>query len=165
MKKFAIALLAFCLTLAGCGRQQARAGFTTLMRQDVPIALNAPAAPVLAALGAPFGYGESKSGLYSGVEKTSQFTGLRLKTFQSQDGRRHADPGGHQRRRQRCPGARVSGRGIHRRRLLHRHPLPGANGRSSGARCGQSHSVYHTVIRGSGQRFPLRPGVCLLLAG
>lgn len=88
MKKFAIALLAFCLTLAGCGKQQTRAGFTTLMRQDVPIALNAPAAPVLAALGAPFGYGESKSGLYSGVEKTYQFTGLRLKTFQSQDGER-----------------------------------------------------------------------------
>ena len=88
MKKLFLALLAFCLTLTGCGRQQARAGFTTVMRQDVAISLNAPAGPVLAALGAPFGYGESKSGVYAGVEKTYQFTGLRLKTFQSQDGER-----------------------------------------------------------------------------
>lgn len=88
MKKLFLALLAFCLTLTGCGRQQTRSGFTTVTRQGVAISLNAPAGPVLAALGAPFGYGESKSGVYAGVEKTYQFTGLRLKTFQSQDGER-----------------------------------------------------------------------------
>ncbi len=88
MKKYVILLMIFCLSLTGCGKRLSQWDYTTLICADVSIALNAPAAPVLAALGAPFGYGESKSGVYSGVEKTYQFSGLRLKTFQSQDGER-----------------------------------------------------------------------------
>lgn len=88
MKKYLILLLSVCLSLTGCGKRLSQTGYTTLVCADVSIALNAPAGPVLAALGAPFGYGESKSGVYSGVEKTYQFSGLRLKTFQAQDGER-----------------------------------------------------------------------------
>lgn len=87
MKKFAVIVMLCCLLLAGCGRQLSRADFTTLVRQNVAIALNAPAAPVLDALGAPFGYGESST-LYSGVEKIYQFSGMRLKTVQSREGER-----------------------------------------------------------------------------
>lgn len=88
MKKYLILFLIFCLLLTvftGCGRKQSLSRYTTVMHRDIPIALNAPAAPILAALGAPFGYGESKSGVYHGVEKTYEFTGLRVKTFQSGD--------------------------------------------------------------------------------
>ena len=88
MKKYLILFLIFCLLLTaftGCGRTQSLSRYTTVMHRDIPIALNAPAAPILAALGAPFGYGESKSGVYRGVEKTYEFTGLRVKTFQSGD--------------------------------------------------------------------------------
>lgn len=88
MKKYFVLLMIVCLCLTGCGKRLSQTGYTTLLCADVSIALNAPAAPVLAALGAPFGYGESKSGVYSGVEKTYQFSGLRLKTFQAQDGER-----------------------------------------------------------------------------
>lgn len=88
MKKYLVLMLIFCLTLTGCGRQQSMSRYTTVMHQNVAIALGAPAGPVLAALGAPFGYGESKSGVYAGVEKTYAFSGLRLKTFQSEDGER-----------------------------------------------------------------------------
>ena len=35
MKKLFLALLAFCLTLTGCGRQQARSGFTTVNYTDL----------------------------------------------------------------------------------------------------------------------------------
>lgn len=88
MKKYLILFLIFCLlltALSGCGRVQSLSRYTTVMHRDIPIALNAPAAPILAALGAPFGYGESKSGVYAGVEKTYEFSGLRVKTFQSGD--------------------------------------------------------------------------------
>lgn len=88
MKKYWIPLLIFCLLLTGCSQGGLRTSFTSVQRQDVEISLNAPAGPILAALGAPFGYGESKSGVYAGVEKTYQFSGLRLKTFESQDGER-----------------------------------------------------------------------------
>ncbi len=88
MKKYLIPMLIFCLMLTGCSKGAAHSGYTSVLRQNVEIALNAPAGPILAALGAPFGYGESKSGVYSGVEKTYQFSGLRLKTFESQDGER-----------------------------------------------------------------------------
>lgn len=88
MKKYLILFLIFCLLLtafSGCGRKQSLSRYTTVMHRDIPIALNAPAAPILAALGAPFGYGESKSGVHNGVEKTYEFSGLRVKTFQSGD--------------------------------------------------------------------------------
>lgn len=88
MKKYLMMLMLFALLLAGCGKKQTMSRYTTVMRQDIPIALNAPAEPVLKALGAPFGYGESKSGVYAGVEKTYAFSGLRVKTFQSSDGER-----------------------------------------------------------------------------
>lgn len=88
MKKYLILLLIFCLTLAGCGREQSVRQYTTVVHQNVAIALGAPAGPILAALGTPFGYGESKSGVYAGVEKTYAFSGLRVKTYQSGDGER-----------------------------------------------------------------------------
>lgn len=88
MKKYLVLLLIVCLSLSGCGKRLSQSNYTTVLCADVSIGLNALADPVLAALGAPFGYGESKSGVYSGVEKTYQFSGLRLKTFQSQDGER-----------------------------------------------------------------------------
>ena len=44
--------------------------------------------PILEALGAPFGYGEYRSGAYAGVEKTYRFQGLNLRTYPSQDGER-----------------------------------------------------------------------------
>lgn len=86
MKKYFLLAVLLCLTLTGCGEQAV--AHTTVLRQDVPIALNAPAAPVLAALGAPFGYGEHRGSGRSGVEKTYRFDGLRLQTFEDRGGER-----------------------------------------------------------------------------
>ena len=77
-----------CLLLCGCGKRELPETHFSVTRQETVIALNAPAAPVLEALGAPFGYGESLSGSHAGVEKTYRFQGLNLRTYPGQDGER-----------------------------------------------------------------------------
>ncbi len=90
MKYRFIALLLCIFALTGCaksGKVEPSKQFKVRSAQT-EIALGAPAAPILEALGAPFGYAESKSGIYSGVEKTYRFSGLNLRTYQSEDGDR-----------------------------------------------------------------------------
>lgn len=90
MKYRWIALLLCVFALTGCaksGKIEPSKQFKVCSAQT-EIALGAPAAPILEALGAPFGYAESKSGVYSGVEKTYRFSGLNLRTYQSEDGDR-----------------------------------------------------------------------------
>lgn len=86
MRKYCILIPLLCLALTGCGEKTV--AHTTVLRRDVPIGLSAPAGPVLAALGAPFGYGEHKGHGRSGVEKTYRFAGLRLETFEGRGGER-----------------------------------------------------------------------------
>lgn len=87
MKYFLFTLI-FCLLLSGCGEKPMETAHFSVQREDTRITLNAPAEPVLEALGAPFGYGEYRSGAYAGVEKTYRFPGLNLRTYSSQDGER-----------------------------------------------------------------------------
>lgn len=90
VKKLILILLAAIL-LSGCGAQKTvmiPGSHFTALREGTEIALGAPAGPVLDVLGAPFGYAESKSANYSGVEKTYRFSGLSLRTYPSDDGDR-----------------------------------------------------------------------------
>ncbi len=91
MMKYRWMILLLCVfLLTGCaksGEIEPSKQFKVQSAQT-EIALGAPAAPILEALGAPFGYAESKSGTYSGVEKTYRFSGLNLRTYQSEDGDR-----------------------------------------------------------------------------
>lgn len=87
MKYFLLTLI-FCLLLSGCGEKPVETAHFSVLRDDTQITLNAPAEPVLEALGAPFGYGEYRSGSHAGVEKTYRFQGLNLRTYPSQDGER-----------------------------------------------------------------------------
>lgn len=86
--KYVLLTLIFCLLLTGCADQAPPAAHFSISRNDTRITLDAPAAPVLEALGAPFGYGESLSGSHTGVEKTYRFQGLNLRTYPGQDGER-----------------------------------------------------------------------------
>lgn len=89
-KKFLAMILLAGLLLAGCGRRQvsfAGPHFTAL-REGLEIRLDAPAAPVLEALGAPFGYAETRSNLGTGVEKTYHFPDMNLVTYPGNDGDR-----------------------------------------------------------------------------
>lgn len=90
MKYRWIALLLCLFALTGCAKSSKvePSKQFKVQRAQTEIALGAPAAPILEALGAPFGYAESKSGIYSGVEKTYRFSGLKLRTYQSEDGDR-----------------------------------------------------------------------------
>ncbi len=91
MMKYRWMILLLCVfALTGCaksGKIEPSKQFKVHSAQT-EIALGAPAAPILEALGAPFGYAENKSGIYSGVEKTYRFSGLNLRTYQSEDGDR-----------------------------------------------------------------------------
>ena len=85
MKRLSLVLV-LCILLSGCGEvPQPCFG---VKRGDISITLDAPAEPVLSALGAPFGYGERKSSRGRGVEKIYRFSGLRLVTYESRDGER-----------------------------------------------------------------------------
>ena len=53
--KTMLILVLLCLLLSGCGKQEAPAAHFSVTRAQTVIALDAPAAPVLEALGAPFG--------------------------------------------------------------------------------------------------------------
>ena len=86
--KTMLVLVLLCLLLSGCGKQQAPAAHFSVTRAQTVIALDAPAAPVLEALGAPFGYGEQRGTSRKGVEKTYRFTGLDVRTYQGKDGER-----------------------------------------------------------------------------
>ncbi len=89
--KTKISLIMLCvLLLAGCGKRQESKEICrfSAIGQEMEIALDAPAAPVLELLGAPFGYAESKSNRHDGVEKTYHFRGLNLRTYPSDDGDR-----------------------------------------------------------------------------
>ena len=81
-------ILMLCLLLSGCGKTPEPRVYSSLRSTRTEISLDAPAEPILAALGAPFGYGERKSADYRGVEKTYRFSGLDVRTYQSQDGER-----------------------------------------------------------------------------
>ena len=81
-------ILMLCLLLSGCGKRAEPMVYSSVQGTRTEITLDAPAEPVLAALGAPFGYGERKSADYRGVEKTYRFSGLDVRTYQSQDGER-----------------------------------------------------------------------------
>ncbi len=81
-------ILMLCLLLSGCGKRAEPMVYSSVQGTRTEITLDAPAGPVLAALGAPFGYGERKSADYRGVEKTYRFSGLDVRTYQSQDGER-----------------------------------------------------------------------------
>ena len=86
--KYILFTLILCLLLTGCGRQPVQTAHFSVSRADTCITLDAPAEPVLAALGAPFGYGESLAPGRAGVEKTYRFQGLKLRTYPGQDGER-----------------------------------------------------------------------------
>lgn len=91
MKKTVLLMMLCAMLLAGCGKQTKAVSdgrHFAVMRENMKIALDAPAAPVLSVLGAPFGYAESKSGSHDGVEKTYRFRGLNLRTYQGEDGDR-----------------------------------------------------------------------------
>ena len=81
-------ILMLCLLLSGCGKTPEPTVYSSVQGTRTEITLDAPAEPVLAALGAPFGYGERKSADYRGVEKTYRSSGLDVRTYQSQDGER-----------------------------------------------------------------------------
>ena len=89
--KIMLLVMLLCLVLCGCGRQQVPATHFSVTRQETVIALDAPAEPVLAALGAPFGYGEQRAADGKGVEKTYRFPGLDVRTYQGKDGERILD--------------------------------------------------------------------------
>ena len=89
--KTLLTLLLLCLVLCGCGKQEIPTTHFSVTRQETVIALDAPAAPVLEALGAPFGYGEQRGTSRKGVEKTYRFPGLDVRTYQSSDGERILD--------------------------------------------------------------------------
>lgn len=84
-------LLLLCLMLCGCGKRETPTTHFSVTRQETVIALDAPAEPVLAALGAPFGYGEQWAASRKGVEKTYRFPGLDVRTYESSDGERILD--------------------------------------------------------------------------
>lgn len=84
-------LVLLCLVLCGCGKQEIPTAHFSVTREKTVIALDAPAEPVLAALGAPFGYGEQRAASRKGVEKTYRFPGLDVRTYQSSDGERILD--------------------------------------------------------------------------
>ena len=86
--KTMLILVLLCLLLSGCGKQEAPAAHFSVTRAQTVIALDAPAAPVLEALGAPFGYGEQRGTSRKGVEKTYRFTGMDVRTYQGKDGER-----------------------------------------------------------------------------
>lgn len=88
MMKYFLFTLILCLLLTGCGRKEPQMSHFSVSRNDTQITLDAPAEPVLKALGAPFGYGEYRSGAHSGVEKTYRFQGLKLRTYPGRDGER-----------------------------------------------------------------------------
>ena len=85
MKRLSLVLI-LCALLSGCG--EIPQPCFCVNRGDISITLDAPAEPVLSALGAPFGYGERKSSRGRGVEKIYRFSGLRLVTYESRDGER-----------------------------------------------------------------------------
>lgn len=87
MKYFLLSII-LCLLLSGCGGKAEPTTHFGVLNSDTRIALDAPAAPVLEALGAPFGYGEQCSAKGKGVEKTYRFSGLDVRTYQSADGER-----------------------------------------------------------------------------
>ena len=86
--KYFLFTIFLCLLLTGCGQKQVQTEHFSVSRDQTQITLDAPAEPVLKALGAPFGYGEYRSGAHSGVEKTYRFQGLNLRTYSGQDGER-----------------------------------------------------------------------------
>lgn len=86
--KYFLFTIFLCLLLTGCAQKQVQTEHFSVSRDQTQIILDAPAEPVLKALGAPFGYGEYRSGAHSGVEKTYRFQGLNLRTYSGQDGER-----------------------------------------------------------------------------
>lgn len=86
--KYFLFTIFLCLLLTGCAQKQVQTEHFSVSRDQTQITLDAPAEPVLKALGAPFGYGEYRSGAHSGVEKTYRFQGLNLRTYSGQDGER-----------------------------------------------------------------------------
>ena len=86
--KTMLTLVFLCLLLCGCGKQEIPTTHFSVTRAQTVIALDAPAAPVLEALGAPFGYGEQRGTSRKGVEKTYRFSGLDVRTYQGKDGER-----------------------------------------------------------------------------
>ena len=89
--KTMLTLVFLCLLLCGCGKQEIPTTHFSVTRAQTVIALDAPAAPVLEALGAPFGYGEQRGTSRKGVEKTYRFSGLDVRTYQGKDGERILD--------------------------------------------------------------------------
>lgn len=85
MKRLSLVLILGILP-SGCG--EVPQPCFCVKRGDISITLDAPAEPVLSALGVPFGYGERKSSRGSGVERTYRFSGLRLVTYEGRDGER-----------------------------------------------------------------------------
>lgn len=86
--KYCLLILLLCLLLSGCGKGTEPAVYSSVLGSKTEITLDAPAEPVLAALGTPFGYGERKSAAHRGVEKTYRFSGLDVRTYESRDGER-----------------------------------------------------------------------------
>lgn len=84
--KFLIfALLVLLLTACGKHQENPEICRFCVVGQEMEIALDAPAQPVLEQLGVPFGYAESKSSRYNGVEKTYHYQGLNLRTYPGND--------------------------------------------------------------------------------
>ena len=79
-------ILVLCVLLSGCAEVPQPHFCVTC--SEIAITLDAPAEPVLSALGVPFGYGERKSSRGRGVEKIYRFSGLRLITYESREGER-----------------------------------------------------------------------------
>lgn len=86
--KYTLLILALCLLLSGCGEAPVETPHFSVLGTETKITLDAPAEPVLEAMGAPFGYGERRSDRRKGVERTYRFSGLNLVTYPGQDGER-----------------------------------------------------------------------------
>ncbi len=86
--KAILMLLMLCLLLSGCGKTPEPTVHFSVSRGETEITLDAPAEPVLAALGTPFGYGEQRCKNNPGVEKIYRFSGLSLQTYPGEDGER-----------------------------------------------------------------------------
>ena len=89
--KYVLFAILLSFLLSGCGERVEPVTHFSIQHEQTRIALDDPAAPVLATLGAPFGYGEQRGGQGKGVEKTYRFTGLELRTYQGEDGERILD--------------------------------------------------------------------------
>lgn len=85
--KIAFAAALLCLLLAACGAAQVPEHFS-FRAGDTEIRLDAPAEPILGALGSPESSGGTPSCAFPGMEMTYVYPGFCLRTYPAADGER-----------------------------------------------------------------------------